>query len=118
MTCSLPTLRCHSLDTVRRALAVLGFLSYARILVALVALLALAAGIFAYCRPKWEALPVNADQRRVIRMDGMGRELNGTWVTLPKEGHCTYPGPFVSNPGPEPYRKPGEARFSAVGGRP
>ena len=71
-----------------------------------------AAGIFACCRPKWEALPVGADQRCVIRMEDMERELNGTWVTLPKEGHYTYPGPLVSNPGPEPYRKPGEARLS------
>lgn len=45
-------------------------------------------------------------------MDGMERKLNGTWVTLSKEGHYTYPRPLVSNPGPEPYRKPGEARFS------
>ena len=79
---------------------------------ALGACLALVAGIFAYCRPKWEALPVGADQRCVIRMEDMERELNGTWVTLPKEGHYTYPGPLVSNPGPEPYRKPGEARLS------
>ena len=78
MTCSLPTLRCHSLDTVRRALAVLGFLSYARILAALVVLLVLVVGIVAYCRPKWEALPVNAGQRCVIRMEGMERERNGT----------------------------------------
>ena len=79
---------------------------------ALGACLALVAGIFACCRPKWEALPVDADQRCVIRMEGMERELNGAWVTLPKEGHYTYPGPLVSNPGPEPYRKPGEARLS------
>ncbi len=79
---------------------------------ALGACLALVAGIFAYCRPKWEALPVDADQRCVIRMEDMERELNGTWVTLPKEGHYTYLGPLVSNPGPEPYRKPGEARLS------
>lgn len=71
-----------------------------------------AAGIFACCRPKWEALLVDADQRCVIRMEGMERELNGAWVTLPKEGHYTYPGPLVSNPGPEPYRKPGEACLS------
>lgn len=112
MTCSLPTLRCHSLAAVRRALAVLGALSYARVLAAATACLALAAGVFAYCRPKWEELPVGADQRCVIQMDGMERKLNGTWVTLPKEGHYTYPRPLVSNPGPEPYRKPGEARFS------
>ena len=72
----------------------------------------LAAGIFACCRPKWEALPVDADQRCVIRVEDMERGLNGTWVALPKEGHCTFPGPPVSNPGPEPYRKPGEARLS------
>ena len=71
-----------------------------------------AVGVFACCRPKWEALPVDADQRCVIRMEDMERELNGTWVTLPKEGHYTYPGPLVSNPGPEHYRKPGEARLS------
>lgn len=112
MTSSLPTLRCHSLAAVRRALAVLGALSCARVLAALAAGLALAAGVFAYCRPKWEELPVGADRRCVIQMDGMERKLNGTWVTLPKEGHYTYPGPLVSNPGPEPYRKPGEARFS------
>ena len=112
MTSSLPTLRCHSLATVRRALTVLGALSCARVLTAVGACLALVAGIFACCRPKWEALPVDADQRCVIRMEGMERELKGAWVTLPKEGHYTYPGPLVSNPGPEPYRKPGEARLS------
>ena len=79
---------------------------------ALGACLALVAGIFACCHPKWEALPVDADQRCVIRMEGMERELNGAWITLPNEGHYTYPGPLVSNPGPEPYRKPGEARLS------
>lgn len=42
----------------------------------------------------------------------MERERNGTWGALPKEGHYTYPGPLVSNPGPESYRKPGEARLS------
>lgn len=112
MASSLPMLRCHSLATVRRALAVLGALSYARILTAVAVCLALAAGIFAYCRPKWEELPINADRRCVIQMDGMERKLNGTWVALPKEGHYTYPRPLVSNPGPEYYLKPGEARFS------
>lgn len=112
MTSSLPMLRCHSLATVRRALAVLGVLSYARILAVAVVGLALAAGIFAYCRPKWEELPINADRSCVIRMDGMEQELGGTWVTLPKEGHYTYHGPLVSNLGPEYYRKPGESRLS------
>ena len=71
-----------------------------------------AAGIFACCRPKWEASLVDADQRCVIRMEDMERERNETWGALPKEGHYTYPGPLVSNPGPKPYRKPGEVRFS------
>ena len=47
----------------------------------------------------------------MIQMDGMERALNGTWVTLPKDGHYTYPGALVSNPGPEFYLKPGESRL-------
>lgn len=111
MTSSLPAMRVQSLAAVRRALAVLEILSFARILAAIGALLLLAAGIFAICRTKREALPASAEERCVIQMNGMERALNGTWVTLPKDGHYTYPGALVSNPGPEFYLKPGESRL-------
>lgn len=57
----------------------LGALSPTRTWAAVVALLALGAGIFAYCRPKWEELPVDADQRCVIQMDGMENPMVCGW---------------------------------------
>lgn len=98
MTCSLPPLRCHSLAAVRRALSVLGFLSYARILAALVVLLVLVVGIVAYCRPKWEWLPLAAREWGVFKMEGMTRKLHGAWISLRNGGRYKYTGHLIGHP--------------------
>lgn len=98
MTSSLPTLRCHSLATVRRALTVLGALSCARVLTAVVVLLVLVVGIVAYCRPKWEWLPLAAREWGVFKMEGMTRKLHGAWISLRNGGRYKYTGHLIGYP--------------------
>lgn len=98
MTSSLPAMRCHSLAAVRRALAVLGALSYARVLAAVAACLTLAAGVFATCRPKWEWLPLADREWGVFKMEGMTREAHGAWITLRNGGRYKYTGHLIGHP--------------------
>lgn len=90
MTCSLPTLRSRSLAAVRRALVLLGAFSHARTGAAVAALLALAAGAFVHCRPKWETLSPEAREADTIKMAGMERALHGTRIPLRNNGRYIY----------------------------